>query len=147
MEDTLPADVSVDRARLVRAALALPIGWICFYGVLAVAFGILRALWPAYDAAVPDRAYSLAMLITRLAIFATAIGATSIVGTRLVGDRRMPWITGVLIFLASIPPHFHPGTVWDEYPVWYHYTYLASIVPIALVAGRVLGNRERGDDR
>ena len=121
---------------VLRMLGALVLGWITSRLVLAGAFAMLRAVWPEYADAAPERAYTLAMLLVRLVVFSAMIAATSAVATLVAGDRRFAWVTGGLILAISIPPHALPGEVWDAYPVWYHLTYLASILPIAVVAGR-----------
>ena len=65
------------------------------------------------------------------------IAATSAVATRVSGNKHIPWVAGGLILALSIPPHLYPGSVWDDYPAWYHIVYLLSILPIALGAGRL----------
>jgi GNAT superfamily N-acetyltransferase len=44
-----------------------------------------------------------------------------------------------IIQAMSIPSQVDPGYVWDDHPAWYHLVCLASIVPIACVAGWVMG--------
>ena len=120
---------------LLRFVLAVAIGSVVFFGVLRIDFWILKTIWADYAAAAPDRAYTLPMLLVRLVVFGLAIALASIAATRVSAIPRMPWIAGIVIFLVSIPDHFYPGWVWIYYPAWYHYAYLASIVPIAVIAG------------
>jgi hypothetical protein len=49
---------------------------------------------------------------------------------------RSSWtavVTGALLLLAFIPQHI---SLWDKFPVWYHLTFLTSLVPLAVVGGR-----------
>jgi hypothetical protein len=66
------------------------------------------------------------------------IVATSSVATLVAGDKRVAWVAGGLILALSIPPHLYPGYVWDDYPAWYHITYLLSILPLALFGGQAV---------
>lgn len=77
------------------------------------------------------------MLGCRLLIYWSTIVATSAVAAALARDRRLAWFAGGIIFAFSIPPHFYPGTVWDDYPAWYHLLYLALILPFSWIGGRV----------
>ena len=72
-------------------------------------------------------------LLLKLAVEALTAAAATVISRQ----NRMGWIAGVLIFIASIPDHFYPGYVWDDYPAWYHYTYLLSILPFALLGSRL----------
>jgi hypothetical protein len=104
--------------------------------ILNGGFALLRASWPAYALAEPEKAYTLAMLFVRLLIFSSMIVATSGVATLIAGDKRVAWVAGGLILALSIPPHLYPGYVWDDYPAWYHIIYLLSILPLALLGRR-----------
>lgn len=126
-----------NRMAIARVLAGLLLGWATSWVVLHGGFTLLRAAWPDYAAADPDRAYTLAMLLVRLVIFSTMIAATSAVATLAAGDKRMAWFAGLVVLAVSIPPHLYPGTVWEEYPAWYHIVYLLSIVPIAVAGGTV----------
>ena len=118
-----------------RLVAGLVLGWATSWVVLNGGFALLRASWPDYGLADPEKAYTLTMLLVRLLIFSLMIAATSCVATLVAGGKRFPWITGGLILALSIPPHLYPGYVWEDYPVWYHIVYLLSILPIAVIAG------------
>ncbi len=126
----------VDRVVLLRRVGGLVLGWATSWVVLTGGFALLRATWPDYALADPEKAYTLTMLFVRLFIFSSMIAATSAVATVVAGDKRFAWIAGGLILALSIPSHLYPGYVWDDYPAWYHIVYLLSILPIAVVAGR-----------
>ncbi len=125
-----------DRVVLLRRVGGLVLGWATSWVVLTGGFALLRATWPDYALADPEKAYTLTMLFVRLFIFSSMIAATSAVATIVAGDKRVAWIAGGLILALSIPSHLYPGYVWDDYPAWYHIVYLLSIVPIAVIAGR-----------
>ena len=128
----------VNRTAVLRLVAALALGWATSWAILTGGFVLLRAVWPDYALADPEKAYTLTMLFVRLVIFSTMIAATAGVATLVAGDKRVSWIAGGLILALSIPPHLYPGYVWDDYPAWYHIGYLLSILPIAALAGRVV---------
>jgi len=39
---------------------------------------------------------------------------------------------GVLLLVAFIPQHV---MLWDKFPVWYHLTFLLSLVPLTYLGG------------
>ncbi len=125
-----------DRWTAVRRVAGLALGCATSWVVLTGGFALLRASWPDYVLADPEKDYTLTMLFVRLFIFSSMIAATSGVATLVAGDKRFAWIAGAVILALSIPPHLYPGYVWDDYPAWYHIVYLVSIVPIAGIAGR-----------
>lgn len=110
----------------------------CVIAIAYAGFAMLRALWPGYADAEPQKHYTLAMLCLRLGVgawcTAGAAGATTIVA----GDHgRAAWWLGALILVISIPSHLYPGYDWNDYPVWYHLVYLCYLVPIAGLTARV----------
>jgi hypothetical protein len=120
-----------------RILLAIGAGALAWHLVLGASMGILRLLWPDYDAAYPERDYTLVMLWVRLVVFSFTVVITSTT-TVLVGrDERLAWLAGLAILGFSIPPHLYPGYIWLEYPPWYHYAWLISIVPLAVAAGPI----------
>jgi hypothetical protein len=125
-----------NRLALLRAIAGLALAWATSWVVLTGGFALLRASWPDYALADPEKAYTLTMLLVRLLIFSSMIAATSAVATLVSGDKRFAWVAGGLILALSVPPHLYPGHVWDDYPPWYHIVYLLSILPIAVIGGR-----------
>jgi len=77
------------------------------------------------------------MLLVRLGVFSGVILATSMTAAIVARDERLAWIAGLVILALSVPPHFYPGHVWQEYPPWCHYAYLSSIPPLAILSGRL----------
>jgi uncharacterized protein (DUF983 family) len=60
---------------------------------------------------------------------------------------RSSWmavVTGALLFLIFIPEHI---SLWDKFPIWYHLSFLTSLVPLALVGGRIAGWGRRPERR
>ena len=132
------SDLPTPKPAASRIAAAVALAAASWGAVLGLGITALKASWPAYAAAAPDRSYTLAMLVCRLVLYGSAIAATSFVAGRVAGDERLSWFAGAVIFALSVPPHLYPGYVWDDFPVWYHLGYLASVLPIALCAGRFL---------
>jgi hypothetical protein len=126
----------MERRSVLRIVAGVALGWAASWAILNGGFACLRAVWPDYAAAEPEKAYTLTMLFVRLVIFSAMIAGTTAVATLVAGDERVVWLAGGLILAFSIPPHLYPGTVWDDYPVWYHVVYLVSILPIAWFTGR-----------
>lgn len=122
--------------KALRMVGGVAVGFGCAAAIAHLAFSTLRARWPEYAAAIPDRAYTLPMLWSRLAIAAFLTLVSSAACTLVAGDRRAALVLGSLFVLVSLPSHLHH--VWAEYPVWYHAVYLLYLVPIAWLGGRLV---------
>jgi hypothetical protein len=120
--------------RVLRFLVAICAGALAWHIVLGTSMAILRLLWPAYDAAYPERDYTLVMLWVRLVVFSVTVIATSTTAVLVGRDERLSWVAGLAILGLSIPPHLYPGHIWHEYPPWYHYAWLLSIVPLSLAS-------------
>ena len=116
--------------RIVAAVIAGIVLWLV---VATVSGWGLRALWPAYVAAEPRFALTLAMQFTRLAIGAVT---TLLAGWFAVSiarrDRRATLALGIVLLLLFIPNHYY---LRDKFPLWYHALFLTSLVPLTLLGG------------
>lgn len=124
--------------RAARPIAGLLVGCFTAVAIARVALWILRATWPEYAAAEPTKAYTLGMLFVRLSIAALLTAGAASAATIVARDRgRTAWRLGVLFVLLSLPSHLY--YVWDDYPVWYHATYLLYLIPIAGFSGSFVG--------
>ena len=112
--------------------------------LLAITFTLaVRLLWPAYSAAEPSKEYSFTMLVARLTVGALCVITAALVATRVARDQGTAawWVGGVALAL-SLPIHL--VRVWADYPPWYHGFYLAYLLPLAVLTGRVISRRTGG---
>ena len=101
----------------------------------ALAAGVLlRSVWPEYVAASADMSFTLPMKLTRLSIGALTTLAAGAVTAFVGRSSRTAVVTGALLLLIFIPEHI---SLWNKFPVWYHLTFLTSLVPLAVVGGRI----------
>ncbi|MEQ1865757.1 MAG: hypothetical protein ABL996_14045 [Micropepsaceae bacterium] len=120
--------------RYIRLILGVLGGCAAVVLVAVVMFALLRAAWPAYAAAEPLKAYSLDMLLARLAVGVMSGLSAGGVATLVAGDRgRAALLVGAVFLSISLRPHLVTG--WSDYPVWYHVVYLSYIIPVAYLGG------------
>ena len=120
---------------LLRTFGALVAGAIAWEAVVVLATLMGRLAWPAYAAVEEPRVFTLDMLLSRLAVgsLATlAFGAMVSWVTR--GETKSTRMVILAWLLFSVVDHI---IVWDQFPVWYHLVYLAYIVPLTLLGGRI----------
>lgn len=111
-----------------RTIFALVAGFVV-WGLVAtlINFG-LRAGIPGYTQAEPALSFTLGMKAARLilaALASLAAGATA--GLIAPSSRSVPWVLGSIILLLFIPVHIQ---LWAKFPVWYHLTFLLTLVPL-----------------
>ena len=122
--------------RVLRLIAGLLVGCVTAVAIAGAGFWVLRSAWPEYAPAEPEKVFTLGMLFARLSIAALCIAGAACVTTIVAGDSgRAAWWLGGVFVLVSLPSHLY--YVWDDYPAWYHFVYLLSLIPIAGYSARL----------
>lgn len=103
--------------------------------VATVAGFIMRVSWPAYASVASAMSFTLPMMIARLSIGALATVAMGIVTAVITQSVTARLMTGVLMLVIFVPNHV---MIWEKFPVWYHLTFLLSLVPLTYVGALLL---------
>jgi hypothetical protein len=123
------------RPQLLRALLAFVAGlaaWLLVATVLDVA---LRRASPGYAAGEPTMSFTLGMLVARLAIaFITSVAAGATAALIAPRSGWVPWSLGVLLLVVFVPEHLR---LWHVFPLWYHLTFLVTLVPLIVIGWRL----------
>jgi hypothetical protein len=93
----------------------------------------MRAAWPAYASVADAMTFTLPMMIARLVVGALATVAAGLTTSVVTRRSRSATLAGVVLLLVFIPQHI---TLWEKFPVWYHLTFLLSLVPLSVLGGR-----------
>jgi glycerol-3-phosphate acyltransferase PlsY len=101
-----------------KGILGVVAGLAVWMMVVSAAWWVLRAAWPEYVSAAGTMTFTASMKVARLSIGALATLAAG-------------WVPALVAF---IPEHI---MLWDKFPVWYHMTFLLSLVPLTYAGGRI----------
>jgi hypothetical protein len=122
--------------RQIGGAVAGIIVWIAVVIVLNTA---LRRLWPEYAAVEKAMAFTLPMMIARLSMSGISSVLSGGIAAVLGRDRLKPaLIAGIVLLLFFLPVHY---SLWSRFPVWYHLTFLSSLVILSVAGGRLARGR------
>lgn len=125
-----------------RSILACLAGLLTWMVVVTVINRMLRLSLPNYTAAEHTLQFTLSMKWARLlmAIVASVV-AGAVAGCVSRSSRWAPLIVGGVVFAIFVPVHI---AIWSKFPVWYHLTFLLTIIPAVLVGALLppLGNKE-----
>jgi hypothetical protein len=121
-------------ARLIGAIVGGLVLWIAAVTVLNLG---LRHGLAGYAGVEKSMAFTLPMLIARLAISAVASLASGYGAARLGRGRRAATVTGVLLLLLFLPVHY---MLFSRFPLWYHAVFLLSL-PLLSMAGGAMAVR------
>jgi hypothetical protein len=116
-----------------KSILGVVAGLMAWVAIITVAGLIMRASWPAYASVATAMTFTLPMLLARLSIGAVATLVTGLIAT-LIAPRSMlvRLIPGPILLALFIPEHI---MLWHKFPVWYHLTFLLSLVPLTWAGG------------
>jgi len=125
-----------------RSILACLAGLLTWMVVVTVINRVLRLSLPNYTAAEHTLQFTLAMKWARLLMaIMTSVVAGAVTGWISRSSRWAPLIVGSVVLAMFLPVHI---AIWSKFPVWYHLTFLLTIIPAVLV-GAVLpaiGNKD-----
>lgn len=114
--------------KTIGAAVAAVITWFLVATVLNLA---LRACWPHYHEAELAFNFTLAMKLARLVLGAiSSLGAGFVAAWIGRGRIGAATLTGIVLLGLFIPGHYR---IWSKFPVWYHLTFLVSLLPLTLL--------------
>ena len=120
---------------MAKTILGVVTGLVAWVALVTVAGLILRAAWPNYAAVADSMAFTLPMLIARLTISAVTLLAAARVTTAIAPRATIATVLlGAVLVAAFVPVHIG---VWNRFPVWYHLTFLLTLVPICVAGGRL----------
>jgi hypothetical protein len=124
---------------MMRKVLSIVVGLVAWVVVASIGDRLLRAGWSDYAVAEPTMTFSLGMLAARLLLgaFSTAIGGV-VVATLSNGDRQTVLVAGVVTLGLFCINHYF---LWNRLPIWYHLTWLGSIVPVMYLGAMLRAKR------
>jgi hypothetical protein len=114
-----------------RSILACLAGFLTWIVVVMVINGGLRLSVPNYTAAEQTLQFTLGMKWARLLMaIVTSVVAGAVTGGISRSSRWAPLIVGSVVLAMFVPLHI---AIWSKFPVWYHLTFLLTIIPAVLV--------------
>jgi len=128
-----------------RSILACLAGLVTWMVVVTVINRVLRLSLPNYSAAEHTLQFTLGMKWARLLMaIVTSVVAGAVAGRIARSSRWAPLIVGSVVFAIFVPVHI---AIWSKFPVWYHLTFLLTIIPAVLVGALLpqLGNKDRNE--
>jgi hypothetical protein len=125
-----------------RSVLACLAGLLTWLVVVTVINRVLRLSLPNYTAAEHTLQFTLGMKWARLLMaIVTSVVAGAVTAWISRSTRWAPLIVGSVVFAMFVPVHI---AIWSKFPVWYHLTFLLTIIPAVLVGALLLPRRNQG---
>ena len=113
---------------------AFVVALVVWFVVATIVHRTMCALWPAYALATPLLTFTLPMKVARLSLGALSTLIAAATARRLSAARWLPLVLGCALLLLFLPEHYR---IWNRLPVWYHLTFLCSLIPLTLLGARL----------
>jgi len=125
-----------------RAILAFLAGLVTWLLVVSVLDRGLRIALAGYAAAEPKMTFTVGMMAARLTIAAvTSVIAGAVAGWISPRGLRVAWVMGAILLVAFLPVH---ARLWNTFPLWYHLTFLGTLLPLVVLGSWLTGTRTSG---
>jgi hypothetical protein len=125
--------------RAILAFFAALVTWLLMVSVLNRG---LRIALTGYAVAEPKMTFTVGMMIARLTIAAiTSVIAGAVAGWISPMGVRVAWVMGALLLVLFIPEHVR---LWNAFPLWYHSTFLVTLVPLVVLGSWLTRTRTSG---
>ena len=124
-----------------RSILACLAGLLIWIVVVTLINRVLRLSLPNYTAAEQTLQFTLGMKWARLLMaIVTSVAAGAVTGWISRSSRWAPLIVGSVVLAMFVPAHV---ALWSKFPVWYHLTFLLTIIPAVLVGALLTPRRNK----
>jgi len=123
--------------RAIGAVLAAVVLWLI---VATVIHRLMCVVWPAYAVATPLLAFTLSMKLARLSLSTFCTLLAGFAANRISNARGIAVAVGCVLVLLFLPEHYR---IWDRFPVWYHLTFLSSLIPLSVIGARLSSSRRQ----
>jgi hypothetical protein len=117
----------------------LAVGLAAWIALAALGNLLLRIGMPGYALVEPSMQFSSMMLCMRLLVGVAATLTAAMLAGYLDRSGNAGLLLGALFVLLFGANHVH---LWTKFPIWFHLTFLASLLP-ATVAGANVGKQIR----
>ena len=128
-----------------RAVASIICGLVTWAVVATVLNFGLRAAIPGYHTAEATLLFTPMMKAGRLIEAAIASLVAGAAGSLVAPSKSWaPWLVGFVVLAMFLSVHVQ---LWSRFPVWYHLTFLLSIVPLAGLGGLLARGKATGSSR
>jgi hypothetical protein len=122
---------------MVKAWISVLVGFVIWFVAATLGNLLLRALMPTYIAAEAVMAFTLPMLLARLAVgfFSSLVAgfACSYVARR---SPKPLYVLSIIMVVFFLPVHYN---LLAKFPIWYHVVFLGTLAPLIILGGALRG--------
>jgi hypothetical protein len=121
-----------------RNFIGVVTGLAVWLAIAIIAGLIMRETWPAYASVADAMTFTLPMMVVRLSIGAFATVSTGFVTACITQSAIARLMPGFILLIFFIPEHV---MLWDKFPIWYHLSFLLSLVPLTYLGNSIASGK------
>jgi len=119
--------------RTIGGIVAGVVAWCVVVAALDFA---LRHSWPDYAAVEKAMTFTVPMMAARLSESGISSLTAGLVAALVARERtQAPLWAGIVLLLPFL--YYHTTMIWAKFPIWYHATFLTSLVVLSVLGGRL----------
>jgi hypothetical protein len=124
---------------MIKATTGVIVGFLIWFAAATLGNMLVRVLMPGYLAAEPAMAFTLPMLLARLAVGALSSIAAGFACAQIAGRaRKATYILAVIMMVFFLPVHY---ALLARFPIWYHVAFLGTLAPLIIGGGALRARR------
>jgi hypothetical protein len=122
---------------MIKASLGVIVGFLIWFAAATLGNLLVRVLIPNYHAAEALMAFTLPMLLARLAVGAFSSVVAGFACASIAGPaRKTIYVLALIMVVFFLPVHYR---LWAKFPLWYHLVFLGTLAPLIIAGGALRG--------
>ena len=122
---------------MIKATLGVVVGFLLWFAAATLGNLLVRALLANYLAAEAVMAFTLPMLLARLAVGASSSVVAGFACSYIAGSaRKAVYVLALIMVVFFLPVHYR---LFAKFPLWYHVVFLGTLAPLIIAGGALRG--------
>ena len=122
---------------MIKASIGVIVGFLLWFAAATLGNLLVRALIPSYHAAEALMAFTLPMLLARLAVGAFSSVVAGFACAFIAGPaRKAVYVLALIMLVFFLPVHYR---LLAKFPPWYHLVFLGTLAPLIMAGGALRG--------
>ncbi len=118
---------------MLKFSLGIISGFVAWVTVGFLGLVALKLSWPEYASAIETFSFSTPMLLARLVVGVLSSFAAGWAAYFISKMSKSVWVLAVLLLAYASYMHFF--VIWDNFPGWFHFSYILPLLPLIIFGG------------
>ncbi len=124
---------------MLKFGLGIIIGFVAWVAVGLLGLASLKLSWPEYAEAIDMFSFTVPMLLARLVVGVLSSFAAGWAAYAISRMNKSVWVLATLLLVYASYMHFF--VLWDNFPGWFHFSYIVPLLPLIILGGHFEKNR------